>query len=145
MQLMEQHQQAAPQFSGALEGKTAEEVQAMVDERNTKIARLDEECARMAEYVDSVTAVLMEHDPALLQEANKRRIDKAQARVLAAARRVDVPQGESHPAQGAYEHGSQKSTPQQTPEVTRKAAGGKAPPPILSSTEAHKKGWFGKK
>ena len=52
--------------------------------------------------------------------------------------------GDAHPAQGAYEHGSQTHTPAQTPETTRKPAG-KAPPPVLSTTEAHKKGWFGKK
>jgi hypothetical protein len=32
----------------------------------------------MADYVDTVTAVIMEKDPGLLQEANRRRIDKGQ-------------------------------------------------------------------
>ena len=116
----------------------------MVEDRDKRIAQLDGECARMAEYVDSVTAVLMEKDPELLQEANKRRIDKATVSLYHTRPRCGPHhKSQGHPVQAEYEHGSSHTTPQQTPEVVRKH--GEKPPPSILSDHKSKKWGFGKK
>ena len=49
----------------------------MVEDEEAKARQAQLELQRMVEYIDEMTAVVMEHDPSLLQEANRRRIEKA--------------------------------------------------------------------
>jgi hypothetical protein len=68
-----------------------------------------QELQRMTEYVDAVTAVMLEKDPEMLQEANKRRIANVAGSVCPRAC-----ESLHNPDQAQQ---SQGGTPAQTPEV----------------------------
>jgi hypothetical protein len=61
------------QFTGSLKGVSAKDAEHLVETLKAKVAADNVELERLAEYVDVVTSVLLERDPNLLVEINRKR------------------------------------------------------------------------